>query len=276
MKLKVAVTLPVVLQVDRLLSMTWRCLERLTIPDNFRRRTQAEFMLTLVCNRLAWPVEEIRAKAANCCGLVPSVVNVVNEGDKGVAGGWNAGTKLGLDWGAEYLMCLANDTEADPSCVQNLLTFGMSREDGNPLAGKVALWSGTANNDGRVLDPTKVGEGADFSFFAFRPETIQKHGWFDEMFRPAYFEDNDYAARIVLGGEHHRYVYAARFYHHVSQTAKHDAEMAHHINHWFGINRDRFIRKWGRPPVGDEATMLRDYHRTPFGSGQPLSWWGPS
>jgi GT2 family glycosyltransferase len=193
-----------------------------------------------------------------------------------VAGGWNAGTKLGLDWGAEYCICLANDTEAEPHCVQNLLTFGMSREDGNPLAQRVALWSGTANNDGRVLDPEMVGEGADFSFFAFRPETIQRHGWFDEMFRPAYFEDNDYAARIVLGGEHHRYVYGARFYHHVSMTARNDAEMAHHINHWFGVNQNRFVRKWGRPPVGDEATMLRDYHRTPFNSGEPLSWWGPA
>lgn len=268
--MKVAVTLPVVIRLPSLYAMTLRCLELLRVSEGWRKRTGADFCVTLVCNRLGFLPEDVERDVRQRCGLRPSRVVIVNEGDLGVAGGWNRGVREGMAWGADRFVILANDIEAEADAVEALVDYG-DRRDRN----RVAVWSGVATNDGAERDRRADAEGCDFSFFGLRRSTIERHGWFDEMFRPAYFEDNDYAARVVLAGEHHRYFYGARFYHHVSQTLKQDDEMAHHIRHWFAKNRERFARKWGRHPVGDEMTILNTYNRSPFNSGQPLSWWGP-
>jgi hypothetical protein len=69
-------------------------------------------------------------------------------------------------------------------------------------------------------------------------------------------------------------VHAARYDHLGSQTQARDPEMAHHIRHWFPLNRDYFVRKWGREPAGSEGEVRATYHKTPFNvPGRPLSWW---
>ncbi len=55
---------------------------------------------------------------------------------------------------------------------------------------------------------------------------VAHRNMFDPNFRPAYFEDNDYYARVVLGGGRCRVVHAAQFFHHGSMTIKEDPEMA--------------------------------------------------
>ena len=262
--MKIGVSMPVVLQVDYLYAMTMECLRSLRT-----QRGDLEVMLTLTCNRLAYPAAKLRDEAWRACGLRPAEVNVVNEGDLGVAGGWNRGIRAALAWGADTCLIVANDTVAEPSCVDALLRFGEADEEH-----RCGVWSATATNDGVQRDPGGSGEGCDFSLCCLRRDTVERVGYFDEGFRPAYFEDNDFAARVVLGGQSHRYCYAARFFHRVSQTLHHDAEMAHHIRHWFVLNRARFVSKWGREPVGDEAGIRSGYFATPFDSGRELSWCG--
>jgi len=110
-----------------------------------------------------------------------------------------------------------------------------------------------------------------------RPRTIEQHGLFDPHFRPAYFEDNDYYGRVVLGGGACRVVHAAQFLHHGSMTVRHDAEMAHHVGYWFGKNRDYFRRKWGvAQPENSREGVLRHYYRHPFNDPtRALSWFPP-
>ena len=67
-------------------------------------------------------------------------------------------------------------------------------------------------------------DGCDFACFLLRRRTIERHGWFDAGYRPAYAEDNDYYTRVVLGGEDCRVVHAARFFHHGSMTIRSDTE----------------------------------------------------
>jgi GT2 family glycosyltransferase len=91
---------------------------------------------------------------------------------------------------------------------------------------------------------------------------------------PAYFEDNDYYARIVLSGGACRVIHAARLFHHGSLTVKADAEMAHHVQFWFERNGAYFGRKWGvQMPEATAAGVLEEYFRHPFNDAtKPLSW----
>ena len=107
-----------------------------------------------------------------------------------------------------------------------------------------------------------------------RPRTLCEHGWFDPNYRPAYFEDNDYYGRVVLGGGQCRVVHAAQFFHHGSMTVRQDAEMAHHVQYWFEKNRAYFQAKWGvSQPENSPEGILRRYHRHPFNdTTKPLQW----
>jgi hypothetical protein len=97
-----------------------------------------------------------------------------------------------------------------------------------------------------------------FSVFMLRRDIWEKVGPFDEEFKPAYFEDNDYARRMELAGIP-RYVDSRiQFDHVVSATFKQlsgAALDAHHIN--FRKNRDYYIRKWGGLP--GKETYLKPF-----------------
>jgi GT2 family glycosyltransferase len=168
--------------------------------------------------------------------------------------------------GCAYVALIANDVLLEPDCLDRLLAFGERRE--------AELWSGISTNGREAIDPEAVTDGADFSCVMFPPATLERFGPFDPNYRPAYFEDNDYYGRIVLGGGRCRVVHAARFFHHGSLTVRLDAEMAHHVAYWFEINRRYFARKWGVPvPENTAEGVLRRYYRHPFNDpSRPLSW----
>jgi hypothetical protein len=99
----------------------------------------------------------------------------------------------------------------------------------------------------------------------FRPATLRTFGWFDTNFKPAYFEANDYYARVVLGGGRCRVVHGAQCFHHGPMTVRIDPAAAHHVNHWFGLNRQYFSRKWGVQTSGNSAEeVVGRYYRHPF------------
>lgn len=194
-------------------------------------------------------------------------VEVISDRERTVAGAWNEGIRRAFAKGADYAMVMANDARLREDTVVELLNFASG-----PHATDVSLWSACQEclaSGGKVHT-----DGADFSAFMLSPRTLAVHGYFDENFRPAYFEDNDYYARVILGGFRCRVVHQARFLHLGSQTIRHDAEMAHHVRHWFPLNRDYFVRKWGNEPVNGESEVLSKYYQTPFNvPGRPLSYW---
>jgi GT2 family glycosyltransferase len=140
--------------------------------------------------------------------------------------------------------------------------------------GAADLWSGIAENGRDHIDASVATDGADFTCFMIRPATLRQHGFFDANFRPAYFEDNDYYGRVVLGGGKCRVVHAAQFFHHGSMTVRSDPEIAHHVNYWFERNREYFRCKWGiAHPENSAEGVLRRYFRNPFNDrSRPLSW----
>lgn len=259
--MKLAIIIPVVLQNRELLELTINSVRHL--------RTFHSATLYVVCNRLhvCLPDELHAALAEHFEGAV----RVLHEPgvERSVAGAWNHGCALSIQDGADYLAIIANDTQLREDCLDALVAHGET--------GEADLWSAISYNNRGKIDRSQVTDGADFSCFMIRPRTVEQHGLFDPHFRPAYFEDNDYYGRVVLGGGACRVVHAAQFLHHGSMTVRHDAEMAHHVGYWFGKNRDYFRRKWGvAQPENSREGVLRYYYRHPFNDpARPLSWFPP-
>ncbi len=250
--------MPVVLKQESLLDLTLEAVSHLT--------TSHDATLYLICNGLHVCSEE--ALGARVGERFRGQVSVVNEAGviRSVAGSWNDGAQRAFRDGADYAAVVANDALLREGCLDRLVAFGQT--------GAAQLWSGISTTNRERIDASQLTDGADFTCFMFGPETIQHCGWFDTNFKPAYFEDNDYYARVVLGGGACCVVHSAQFYHHGSMTIRQDPEAAHHVGHWFGLNRAYFTRKWGvTTPAGSSAEVLARYYRHPFNDpGRPLSW----
>jgi len=258
LKMKLAIVMPVVLQTEALLALTQEAVSHLT-----SRHTT---VLYVVCNRLHVRVPQILQ--SDLQARFRGQVVVVHEPgvERSVAGAWNKGCELALADGADYVVIVANDTRLREDCLDKLIEFGER--------GVADLWSAISFNNRNQIDPNETADGADFSCFMIRPGTLQRHGFFDPNYRPAYFEDNDYYGRVVLGGGECRVVHGAQFFHHGSMTVREDAEMAHHVSYWFGKNRTYFSKKWGvAQPENSREGVLFHYYRHPFNDpDKPLSW----
>lgn len=100
-----------------------------------------------------------------------------------------------------------------------------------------------------IFFPADGQNGNTFSLFLLTRRGYELIGEFDEVFWPAYFEDDDYSRRITLAGFKHMNVIGASYDHAGSSTLKTytDAErQQHHVR--FRANRDYFRYKWGGEP----------------------------
>lgn len=259
--MKIGIVTPVVLQNEALLTMTLEAVEHM--------KTRYAATLYVVCNRLHVCVPE--ALQALLQQRFRGRVQVVHEPgvERSVAGAWNVGCLRAMKDGADYIAIVANDTRLNEECLDLLADYGAS--------GEADLWSAISYNGRGAIDASQRTDGADFSCFMFVPGTIGRHGFFDPNFRPAYFEDNDYYARVVLGGGDCRIVHAAQFFHHGSMTVKSDPEMAHHVSHWFEQNRGYFRTKWGvSVPENSKEGVAQRYYHHPFNDRTKALSWFPS
>jgi GT2 family glycosyltransferase len=97
--------------------------------------------------------------------------------------------------------------------------------------------------------------GNAFSCFAISDKCIEEIGYFDENFYPAYYEDCDYARRLLLKGREITSITDCAYIHKGSQTLARftDEEMDDHYK-TFVANRDYYALKWGGLPL--EETNL--------------------
>jgi hypothetical protein len=225
-----------------------------------------ELRVYIACTRLGRGTPaDLQAQLAEACAVPLEVLHEPYV-ERSVAGAWNWGCDHAFLWGAHFVQITANDVEVDSGTTDTLAEFGADPKNAN-----VAIWSG---RDSAAPAQEVPYDGCDFSCFMLRRATVAKHGRFDAQFRPAYFEDNDYYARVILGGDEACVVPAARFKHHHSLTIRLEPEAAHHVRHWFEINRQRFAAKWGpSDPPGDRAGVLEKCHPNPWNDpALPLSF----
>src|SRR5580692_5311030 len=219
--MKIGIIMPVVLQTEALLELTLDAAEQI--------KTQHDATLYVICNRLhVCTAAQLQSSLER---RFAGTVSVLHEPgvERSVAGAWNLGCFHALNEASTYIAIAANDTLLRPDCLDSLVDYGQT--------GAADVWSGISYNDRENIDPTLISDAADFSCFMIRPTTLHRFGMFDPNFKPAYFEDNDYYARVILGGGRCHVVHRAQFFHHGSMTIRSDPEMAHHVRSWFETNR---------------------------------------
>ena len=104
------------------------------------------------------------------------------------------------------------------------------------------------NPDAVIIENSDPVSGFS-TFYVNRPEVIIKLGGFDELFSPAYFEDNDMRYRLKINGYQIVQVQVPTWEHKTSATLKQGNNFYKRL-HWGNFHRNRkyYILKWGGPP----------------------------
>ena len=202
--------------------------------------------------------------------------------NRGVAPAWNWGIKKAFELGCSHVLVTNDDiviSKELPDILAARLTKSMFEGDnvilasGRNVRGNPAF-DGTMEGLEAMRPPADYageveGDSPDFSCFMVTPRTIQEIGWFDQNFRPAYFEDNDYHYRIHLAGFKTANMAHAPIYHVGSQTQNNPANKGPVVTgQMFDANRQYYRAKWGGNP-GEEK------FKTPFNHHQSFKDWFP-
>ncbi len=187
----------------------------------------------------------------------------------------NFGVKHFLDKGFDAVLVLNNDILLHPQSIARLIE---RLEKGG--IGMVTCMNVRSEVDEQTLpeglltfddaSKEKVAEAPhpDFSAFMVTRECWEKIGEFDELFQPAYYEDNDYHYRMGLGGML-AIVYPPAVYYHYGSRTQNEA-----IGRPFtdsGGQYGRYLKKWsGAPgkeqwktPYNDPAKSIRSTQQNP-------------
>lgn len=153
--------------------------------------------------------------------ILPRAVNIL-------AGAWNDLMRL---WNEDYIIIANDDVTPHYHSVEALVNAAIDRPD-------VAMWNGSGHS------------GNSYSFFLLRQWAYNQVGPFDEKFKPAYFEDNDYDYRLrILAGLIREEVTNATFDHVGSATTNSMTDKDRQIRHiLFRKAQQYFISKWGDVP----------------------------
>lgn len=192
---------------------------------------------------------------------IESAFHAVEENDQNIlARAWNRGIKRCLNEGCHYILVINLDLVFHPSCVDSLVSYG----EAHPEA---LLWSGTNWNNLSTLSTavleTSAGAHTQWSCFMIRPAILEKVGFFDEQFIPAYLEDCDMRYRLSLIGHGEINLNAALFYHLERGTMKglldgsaddvaSNFELLDVIEKGMAQSGEKYLKKWGGLPLQEK------------------------
>jgi GT2 family glycosyltransferase len=194
-----------------------------------------------------------------------------------VAESWNYGSNMAFTNHCSHALIINDDILFSPYTIDNLL-YAISGKQVNSDDRETVMVTGrnvrgSMSPHDLLIYKAKGGalEGAsespDFSCFLIKKDFFDKVGYFDENFKPAYFEDNDAHRRINLLGFKALNVNAP-FYHFGSVTQNWQGVPAV-PGEQFDANRQYYINKWGGAP-GQER-FDTPYNSTSF---TPKEWIG--
>jgi GT2 family glycosyltransferase len=183
---------------------------------------------------------------------VPVLPIVINNwiNNIGVSAGWNEGIKRSIDSGCDLALICNDDITLEPGTINKLADSIYDHHSD--------LITPVNTRDGQVTDQAQYHQSPDFACFMIRPgQFVQKFGWFDTNFFPAYFEDNDMAYRIKLAGGSYCNRTDAGMFHKGSVTQNWGGQQVV-TGQMFRANETYYISKWGGRPGQEKFT-------TPFG-----------
>ncbi len=169
---------------------------------------------------------------------------ILNPTNFGVSKAWNQIIHWGMSFvDAKLIMILNNDIILEPNALDNLMDSILNY-------GYLGI---SGINIGRTPDMLKTYTppidryipNMNFSCFGLTPGCIRRIGLFDEGFKLAYFEDNDYHHRMNLDDLENACDRWAAFTHFGSRSIK-EGGVKHEP--YFTQNREYFKLKWGFLP----------------------------
>lgn len=254
---RVAVVIPVVLQNMTMIQMTSNAI--MSIKSN------TNITVYLAVNKVMknFDIAHFAKGLSEACKFNVVAFNT----NTSVAGAWNYGCKKAITENVDYIMIMGNDVTLRIDTIDKLVKYGQENGD-------VDLWSATQDNEASKVKDFRT-EGCDFSCCMLRKRTIKKYGWFDANFSPAYYEDNDYYARVILGGGKAIQLHDVVFKHERSATINNDKDAQQDVLANWAKNLDYFKSKWGVVEPAQSDDIIRSkYNKTPF---KPklvsLTWW---
>jgi GT2 family glycosyltransferase len=190
------------------------------------------------------------------------------SGVPGVAHSWNLGIKKAFNLGFDHVLICNNDIVFHSETIDKLVERIKKDDVVLVTATNVSLSTTTSKNTFENVEKMQTSKSfpegekgtPDFSCFMISKRTIELIGWFDENFERAYFEDNDYYARIIVKGFKAVCLNDAIFWHHGSQTLKSDPTLQKEIAVHYRKNEAYFVSKWGCLPVKDPNEMKKKYN----------------
>jgi hypothetical protein len=160
----------------------------------------------------------------------------------GVAASWNLLLRVAFDRGYDQALIGSNDTFLNPGSLACVATLSPCED--------VALW-----------------HLCGFDCFLVQRRTVDRVGWFDENFYPAYKEDQDYTYRCRLAGLDSQPVSGASAQTVGSATLNSVPGYRAANTHTYDQNVKYYVNKWG----GDSG---QEQFTAPFNRPElPLSWW---
>ena len=245
--MKIAIIIPVV--------NLWR---KYTKPCIDSIKTSHDYRILLVDNA---SIDETLSEAGKL--VSDKFSHKRNEERWSCAKSWNFGIRDAWDRGFEYALVLNNDVILHSDCIDRIVERFNKGDVGMVTAMDIR---GECNGipeyifDKKSKDYESVPETEhpNFSAFMISKKCWDKVGEFDEGFKPAYFEDNDYHYRMKLAGMKAIVYPPALFYHFGSRTQNESGNQAVVTGSMFEDNRKYYKGKWG----GDTGSETFKY---PFG-----------
>lgn len=180
---------------------------------------------------------------------------------------WNFGIKDAWERGYDYCLVINNDVLLHPECIDRLVERFEKAETSDTVMVTAMDIRGDCPQpvsiflkDAKTYEAVPEAPHPNFSCYMINKRFTENVGQFDEVFNPAYFEDNDAHYRIKLLGLNAIVYPPALFYHFGSRTTNEAYPDKHAVSSsQFEKNRAVYVEKWGGLP-GEEKFS------EPFGS----------
>ena len=184
----------------------------------------------------------------------------------GLAYNWNLGIKEAIKDKCTHFLVANNDILFHPETIDNLVER-INEGDAVMVTGVNVV--GMCERPEKIYElkisePFNESEHPDFSCFMITERTIKLIGWFDDRYIGAYFEDQNYHARIVMLGHKAISYTKAPYYHYASQTLKDNPRWGDIIQEKFRHNQTLFGEQFGKLPLGDPDRMRGGYFPFPY------------
>jgi GT2 family glycosyltransferase len=159
--------------------------------------------------------------------------------NRGLSRSWNEGIHRAYAEGCQLVLLVNDDLHFVKDGFSEFVTFARQNADYG-LAFLQGLETGGSPLAGRVIDQ-------GFGCCVFTKVAVDRVGYFDENFRPAYYEDLDYGRRCYLSGVKIISSPKVLVEHERSKTTRDNPEILAHNAEVMRLNEDYYTRKWGPP-----------------------------